>query len=309
MLIRRFASSARFAAGSSRCARLLIACVLACGLALAERAHAQARTDETLVHDPGVGYFVNQWNGVHHYWSGTVKITNGAVFVGNGKPLSRVGIYFTNSGNGGQPNHGSITQWKWRVLFYETLADFQNNPANPQVNILLNGNGNPAPTNPDWQEVLFQMDVDGDLYDVRYAEVDLNELDIEIVTTPGQYQVATLTVQATNGVGIPYIPVISSSSVGEPNWQHAISDVFPMSNWVAPYEYGATLITTKQVDTEPPCEPAADLNCDGVVNVSDLLILLGAWGACTEPDACPADLNNDGVVNVSDLLMLLSNWG
>jgi len=56
------------------------------------------------------------------------------------------------------------------------------------------------------------------------------------------------------------------------------------------------------------CIPA-DLNCDGVVNVSDLLILLGAWGACTEPDACPADLNDDGVVNVSDLLILLSNWG
>jgi len=59
----------------------------------------------------------------------------------------------------------------------------------------------------------------------------------------------------------------------------------------------------------PQCPISADLNCDGVVNVSDLLILLGDWGACTEPDACPADLNDDGVVNVSDLLILLSNWG
>jgi len=46
-----------------------------------------------------------------------------------------------------------------------------------------------------------------------------------------------------------------------------------------------------------------------VVNVSDLLILLGDWGPCVDPDACPADLNDDGVVNVSDLLILLSNWG
>jgi len=66
-------------------------------------------------------------------------------------------------------------------------------------------------------------------------------------------------------------------------------------------------LATAQVGT--PCASNADLNCDGVVNVSDLLILLGAWGACTEPDACPADLNDDGVVNVSDLLILLSNWG
>ncbi len=53
----------------------------------------------------------------------------------------------------------------------------------------------------------------------------------------------------------------------------------------------------------------ADLNGDCDVNVSDLLILLGAWGQCADPDACPADLNGDGTVDVSDLLMLLGNWG
>jgi len=52
-----------------------------------------------------------------------------------------------------------------------------------------------------------------------------------------------------------------------------------------------------------------DLNGDGVVNVSDLLILLGQWGTCADPNNCPADLNDDGVVNVSDLLILLANWG
>ncbi len=49
----------------------------------------------------------------------------------------------------------------------------------------------------------------------------------------------------------------------------------------------------------------ADINGDGVVDVSDLLLLLSAWGeSCTM-----ADLNDDGNVNVSDLLLLLSNWG
>lgn len=52
----------------------------------------------------------------------------------------------------------------------------------------------------------------------------------------------------------------------------------------------------------------ADLNGDGTINVSDLLILLSAWGDCADPDDCPADLNDDGTVNVSDLLILLSNW-
>ena len=58
----------------------------------------------------------------------------------------------------------------------------------------------------------------------------------------------------------------------------------------------------------PDCLPA-DFNCDGVVNVIDLLIVLEGWGACVDPAGCPADLNGDGVVNVLDLLILLDNWG
>ena len=38
-----------------------------------------------------------------------------------------------------------------------------------------------------------------------------------------------------------------------------------------------------------------------------LLALLGSWGICNAP--CPADSNLDGLVNVSDLLILLANWG
>ncbi|MCH7545162.1 MAG: hypothetical protein IID30_02010 [Planctomycetes bacterium] len=49
-----------------------------------------------------------------------------------------------------------------------------------------------------------------------------------------------------------------------------------------------------------------DFNLDGVVNVTDLLRLLGAWGICP---SCPEDTNLDGVVNVTDLLTLLANWG
>jgi hypothetical protein len=52
-----------------------------------------------------------------------------------------------------------------------------------------------------------------------------------------------------------------------------------------------------------------DLNGDGVVDGSDLLILLSEWGKCKDPDDCPADLNGDGTVDGSDLLILLSNWG
>jgi len=55
-----------------------------------------------------------------------------------------------------------------------------------------------------------------------------------------------------------------------------------------------------------PIACVGDLNGDGVVNVSDLLALLGAWGP---NEGHPADINGDGVVNVSDLLILLGAWG
>ena len=49
---------------------------------------------------------------------------------------------------------------------------------------------------------------------------------------------------------------------------------------------------------------------DGAINVTDLLALLAAWGACPGgADPCVADINRDGQVNVSDLLELLAAWG
>lgn len=52
-----------------------------------------------------------------------------------------------------------------------------------------------------------------------------------------------------------------------------------------------------------------DVNCDGVVNVDDLLLLLNAhWGECHSA-YCPADFTGTGVTDVDDLMILLNNWG
>ncbi|MBL9120179.1 MAG: hypothetical protein JNL80_09730 [Phycisphaerae bacterium] len=54
----------------------------------------------------------------------------------------------------------------------------------------------------------------------------------------------------------------------------------------------------------------SDLNFDGVVNATDLAILLGAWGVdpCDNAICCPADLNGDGKVTATDLAVLLGDW-
>ena len=53
-----------------------------------------------------------------------------------------------------------------------------------------------------------------------------------------------------------------------------------------------------------------DLNGDGIVDATDLALVLGKWGPCPDPPAdCPADLNSDGEVNAADLAIVLGNWG
>ena len=48
-----------------------------------------------------------------------------------------------------------------------------------------------------------------------------------------------------------------------------------------------------------------DVDGNGTVNTTDLLAVIGAWGACNE---CLEDLDGDGVVGVSDLLQVIGDW-
>ncbi|MHC4415966.1 MAG: hypothetical protein ACYS0G_11845 [Planctomycetota bacterium] len=70
------------------------------------------------------------------------------------------------------------------------------------------------------------------------------------------------------------------------------------------FEAGAVIVTVVDGPTV-----IGDLNQDGTVGISDLLILLASWGPCPPKGDCPADLNDDGIVGISDLLTLLANWG
>jgi hypothetical protein len=57
----------------------------------------------------------------------------------------------------------------------------------------------------------------------------------------------------------------------------------------------------------PGVEPCpADITGDNVVNITDLLAVISAWGQ-TGPH--PADVNGDNTVNISDLLAVISEWG
>ena len=50
----------------------------------------------------------------------------------------------------------------------------------------------------------------------------------------------------------------------------------------------------------------SDFNCDGAVNVEDLLQVLSGWGSC---NGCREDLDGDHQVTVTELLRIISDWG
>ena len=74
--------------------------------------------------------------------------------------------------------------------------------------------------------------------------------------------------------------------------------------WKAPTASSpeTSLGITARIPGALPSKPG-DFNNDGVVDASDLTLLLAAWGGTG------GDLNNDGVTNASDITILLANWG
>lgn len=54
--------------------------------------------------------------------------------------------------------------------------------------------------------------------------------------------------------------------------------------------------------------PPGDIDQDGIVGMTDLLILFEVWGDVC-PDACPSDITGDDETDIEDMLELLATWG
>ena len=72
----------------------------------------------------------------------------------------------------------------------------------------------------------------------------------------------------------------------------------------------STFKTSVSITPAPPTPPTGggktgDINGDGKVDITDLSMLLSAYGTTN----AAADLNKNGKVDIADLSILLSNYG
>jgi hypothetical protein len=77
------------------------------------------------------------------------------------------------------------------------------------------------------------------------------------------------------------------------------------SDWNIPIGMNVLRDISMKIEGTPVTVCPADIDGNSVVNVSDLLAVINAWGQT----GGPADVNGDGIVNVSDLLAVIAAWG
>ncbi len=125
-------------------------------------------------------------------------------------------------------------------------------------------------------------------------------------TGPGAVLVEGGTIAVSSNMGTTAEWLVSldpAENIGITNWE----ELTPGGG----YHYGTAVQTgswiirffpkTYEIGPNP-----ADLNGDGLVNVTDLVAIITNWGPCGDP--CLADINGDGQVNVTDLIAVITAW-
>ncbi len=153
------------------------------------------------------------------------------------------------------------------------------------------------------------------LSDVEFIDVELNGVFLATVFADGAHdcpargdiQDIILEQELFNeivGGGDASISMIPSGAVNAASCDGA--------SWISvsvEYSVGGTSEDDNNNGIPDECEVIGDLDGDGDVDAADLILLLGAWGACDDCANCPADLDGDCDVDGADLILLLGNWG
>jgi murein tripeptide amidase MpaA len=197
------------------------------------------------------------------------------------------------TGGGGQygnpdPTSGATGQY---VFGYNLQGDYENNLAEkhlvtPTINVS------------NQQNIQLQFD--------RYLNVEQPAYDhasISVRADGGSWSTLwtnTSVIEDSQWVSVSYdlSQTIGSAQTVEIRWTMGTTD----TSW----RYSGWNIDDVQLLAMSNTAVQGDVNCDGVVDVSDLLNIISNWGFCD--GICGSDIVPDGTINVSDLLQVIGNW-
>ncbi len=190
--------------------------------------------------------------------------------------------------------------------------------------------GNPDPTGGATGSKVYGYNLQGD-YENSLQEKHLTTSSIDVsnanqvklqfsrylnVEQPS-YDHASISVKANGG---NWTSIWSNTSeITDSNWQtllYDISDVagpaesieirWTMGDTDSSWQYSGWNIDDVQLFAPDESGVIGDVNCDGVVDVSDILNIISNWGVCES--VCGEDIVPDGIISVSDLLQVIGNW-
>ncbi len=250
--------------------------------------------------------FLYRWDEVTRSWTsrlGNQSLTNGSLRAIAGAPSNANVIY--TGGDDGQlwmtTNGGNTWRQINAGLPNRSISDIAVHPTNPyKIYVVLGGTGTPhvyrcdntLATTPQWINIS-GSGITG-IPDVHANSIALDPAAPDAIIYVG------------NDVGFFYTLNGGAAwrngtqPLGLPNVQVNTVRVVPATGYLMAATYGRGMWRIR-----PPLAPAGDVNGDGCVDDSDLLIVLFNFGS----NHMQADLNRDGIVDDADLLIVLFNFG
>jgi len=131
------------------------------------------------------------------------------------------------------------------------------------------------------------------------------------------YDHASMSIRAGNGL---WSTIWSNASgITDSQWQTVVFDISSVADAESSVQIRWTMGTTDsgwtysgwniddvEILSSGGAGTIGDVNCDGIVNVTDVLAVVSQWGSCGEH--CAEDIVPDGTIDVLDLLHVIGNW-
>lgn len=250
------------------------------------------------------------------YWF-SVETENGEMYrYPEGNDTLKVGVatelYSWNMDS--NPGWTTLGQWEWGIPTGDGGEFGYPDPSSGATGLQVYGYNLQG----DYQNNLQQKHLTTNVLDVAGTQDIKLQFSRYLNVEQPVYDHASIAIRADGGGN--WITLWSNPATIEDNaWQQVVYDIsevvqgvqtiqirWTMGETDGAWRYSGWNIDDVQIMTTSSSGISGDANCDGVVDVTDILEIVSYWGSCE--GVCAQDIVPDGTINVSDLLHVIGNW-